>query len=706
VGLPYKQIEFTRQYDYYGDYPNDTSNEMAWENVNGSPSTLYTPTIAPRGLPIGPGFFVHIDYTSVSVGDPNNTRWIDPADPNVTYVWSLTYPCPEINPAYTPDQKARRDTDIRPIIESGYSRPAFIPLPEQTIKVDFADDAVLREKLKSSNNRTAMNTADMMAAVEQAAPTEITVTLYDKIYRSRGLVDDYISMQCAFPRHLVETGSLVMKGDDPLAPAALLCHDEVVPITIEVGHMIWSGRIKVAKDRFGWKNEADTVVCDLEGDRAWLMKIMAWPNFMLPIQVQFPPRGVAIGTAISVIKWLVSTQSFRLQSGINDLINNLGSLNLDWQTWLGTALMQDPNGPDGVFDLSDVMRVLRTPIYVAQGPINFLFDTSPFISINWRMDKLYELIDQVVKDNGLVVEVNLWRPGDPQPDIEMAFPLTVPTIVVDVKDRMGIVGPTDTFLDGILRTLIDLSDSVFGEALDPFINPNGEIAPEGFDIAPLFGLHWVKPWALFNADHPQSGCWGEVAHHHPLAWRTIIGGKSPKWMNDLMNATWSWLLDSLMIIIGLTGVSSNLLDGLFNDILLAFMLADNMKRRVKLGPYGYPEWFAPTGAAPYNIDGIFAMKREQWATRGYVSGIVSFDNGYPYEVGRDLFPGSLATIIRRNKAYTDFVENIVVTDSREECKVEVQIGDGQAEEPTSVKTYRNIVKFQEALNILTLATGT
>jgi hypothetical protein len=137
---------------------------------------------------------------------------------------------------------------------------------------------------------------------------------------------------------------------------------------------------------------------------------------------------------------------------------------------------------------------------------------------------------------------------------------------------------------------------------------------------------------------------------------------------------------------------------------LAFALADNIKRRIKLGPYGYPEWFAPTGHAPYNIDGVFEIKRQQWLTRGYVSGIVYFDNGYPYEVGRDLFPGSLATIIRRNKAYTDFVENIAVSDNRKECKVECQIGDGQAEEPTSVKIYRNVVKFQEAINALQMST--
>jgi len=570
-------------------------------------------------------------------------------------------------------------------------------------RVEIADLETLKRKLQG-DARVAVSAADMMAAVEMAAPTDILVTIYDKFYRPRGEVNDYIQLNAAFPRFLVETGSLTLKGDDPLADWALRCHDEVVPITIEIGNLLWSGRIKVAKDRFGFPNEPDTVVAELEGDRAWLMKILAWPNFLLPIQVQFPPRGYAIGTAIQVCKWLISTQTFRLQSGIWDLVNNLASLNLDWRSWLGTFLMRDIVGPDGKFDITDVMRMLRTPIYVMQRPLDFLTDTSPVVSVTWRMDKLYELIDQIVQDNGLVVDVKLWRPGDPQPEDGMLFPLTVPTIVVDVKDRMGFVGPTGTFLDGILRTLVDLQDTVFGEITKPFLNPQGLPQPEGFNIAPVLGLHWTEPWALFNCDHPLSGCWGEIAHHHPLAYRTVIGGKSPAWMNNLMNAMWSWLLDMLMIVVGFSGIPSNLLDGLLNDVLFAFALSDNMDRRIKAGPYAYPESFHPTNHTAYSFDGIIAMKRAQWETRGYVSGQVHFNNGYPYEVGRDLFPGGMASIIRRGKVYTDFVENIVITDNQNETKVETQIGDGKAEEPAVVKTYRNIVRFTELINALTLST--
>jgi hypothetical protein len=576
-------------------------------------------------------------------------------------------------------------------------------------RVDLDSDTLesLKEKLKG-DVYTSVNAARMLAELDQAAvnDTRVIVTVYDKFYTPLGECSDYLSVACTFPRNKVETGKLELKRSDPFADVALTCHENTVPITIEIGRLLWSGRVKIAHDNFNNDQKGDYVECELEGDFAWLMKILAWPNFLLPLQVQFPPRGVAIGPAISVLKFLVGTQTFRLQSGLWDIFNQLLSLELDWRAWFGTALMQDPDGPDGKFDLSDVMRMLRTPIYVV--PTNPLIDTSPFISINWRMDKLGTLFEQTCKDNGLVIEVKLWRPGDPQPGNDpmlRLFPLTVPTIVVDIKDRMGIVGPTGTFIDGILRVLVDLQGSLFGDLFAPFLNPNGEYAPDGWNIAPSIGVNFMAPWTIFNADHPKGGVKGRMSHHYPESWRVIVGGKSPKWMNDLINATLAWILDMIMIVIGITGVPSNLFDGLFNDVLLAFQLADNFPRRLNMGPYGYPEVFVPTGHAPYTIDAIFALKREMWNTRGYISGQVTFRNGEPYEVGRDVFPGGLATIIRNNKIYTDYIENIVIQDTREaRADVFVQIGDGQQQEAPVVKLQRKLTGYLEAINILTLAT--
>jgi hypothetical protein len=561
-------------------------------------------------------------------------------------------------------------------------------------------EALLRAALVASDERTAMGIARTVAELEQAAPTEISVRMGDKFYRNWSECGDYIELEVNWPKNKVNTGTLQLKADDPLAALALTCHQTTVPVVIQAGYLRWSGRVDVAHDKFG-EETPDVVECELLGDYAWLTRIIAWSNFLTPIIFQFPNRGTAMGGAVTVVKYIVATQTFRLQSGMWDLVNNLANLNLDWRTWFGTVLMQDL-GDDGVPGVDDVMRMLRTPIYVI--PTNPFLDTSPFVAVTWRFQKLSELIEQIVEDNGLVVEVNLWLPGDPQPPGVGAFPLTTATITVDVKDRQGVVGPTGTFLDGILRVLVDLQSSLFGQLLAPLLNPARLGAPLGINIAPAIGVSFVQPWCLFNADDPDSGLKGELVHHHPLAWRMLAGGRSPKWLNDLINATISWLLDMVMILIGITGIPSDLLSGIFNDAFFAFQLIDLYDRRVELGPFGFPEAFTPTNHGTYQLSMVFVIMRMIWDTRGYVSGKVVFDQNFPYTVGRDLFPGALATIIRRGQAYTDYVENVTLKDNRQvRCKITAEIGDNKDEQAPAAKMQRRIVGYQEAFNNLFLS---
>jgi len=160
----------------------------------------------------------------------------------------------------------------------------------------------------------------------------------------------------------------------------------------------------------------------------------------------------------------------------------------------------------------------------------------------------------------------------------------------------------------------------------------------------------------------------------------------------------------LMIVVGFTGVPGSIFDGMFNDIFLAFQLTENFGRRVKLGPYGFPEKFWPTGSGSYTLDAFFAQKAAMWDSRGWVSGQLEFENGYPYELGRDIFPGALATYVRRGKMFVDFVENAVLTDDRNKrAKLTIQIGDGKSEEAPVTKIQRKLVHAVEAVNILTMS---
>jgi hypothetical protein len=177
-------------------------------------------------------------------------------------------------------------------------------------------------------------------------------------------------------------------------------------------------------------------------------------------------------------------------------------------------------------------------------------------------------------------------------------------------------------------------------------------------------------------------------------------------MNDLINAALSWLIDSITIVIGITGVPSNLLEGFLNDAFLAFQLIEMFDRRVAMGPYATRiEKFNPTGAAPYNIDALFTFINMAWDTRGYRAAIATWRQGEPFYVGRDVMVGGLMSIIDdEGVMLTDYVENVLLTENRKDgVKVTAQIGDGKAEEAPLAKTQRFVTGLQEAVNILTLA---
>lgn len=535
----------------------------------------------------------------------------------------------------------------------------------------------------------AASAAQMQAIYKSDLAPQSIVTLYSNMYKPAGEINDYITCDVDFPLNTIETATVVMKTTDPMCVIAMQCYQTVVPITIEIGAMRWSGRVQ--EYDYAMKNGVKTLTLQCQGDYTWFSKILVWPNFLEPIQIQYPTKSLFLGPAITCIKTCVGEQAFRIQSGIWEAVNNLLSGNLDWQAWIGTLLESDGNPVD----------MLMTPIMVV--PTDVLTDTSPWVSFNARMDKISTVVEQVLKDNGLVLSANLWLPGDPQPE-GLIIPLTLPTIVVDCKDRSGRTGPTGTLLDGLILDAVDIQHGVLGDTLTPFLNPTNEYAPEGVNLAPILGVNFVPPWALFT-DHPRGGLteW-HLYGHHPLSHTVIGGGKSPKWINDLINATLEWLIDSLSIAIGITGIPSDLFDGTFDDVVLAFQLIENFTRRVKLGPYGWPEFFVQTGASAYTLDEWFALTGAMWDTRGYHSVTFSFDNGFPYTVGKDLFVGGLASFVVDGMMYTEYLSKVTFRDDRKtRSKIQCVLGDGKSHDNPVTRIVRSLTKFQEAAQIITLS---
>jgi hypothetical protein len=367
--------------------------------------------------------------------------------------------------------------------------------------------------LKSADSHS-VETTTLFARRQAAEPTELVVKVYDKFWNCIGECADYIELSASQPRNGVPVLNLTIKGDDQLVPLIRKCRYEVVGITVELGSVRWAFTVDTCS--YTLDNGQRTLKVKGLGLYDYLSYLQVWPNYWAPIAAQLPSRAVYLGPICSVIESIIAENAWRLQIGLWELVNNAVSLNLDWRAWFGTVLESRGN----IFDM------LTTPIYVIRH--NFLLDSSPFVAHTFRMESAAAAIDKVLKGYGVTVEVNLWLPGDAQPDAYSR--LAVPTYVVKVSDRSNVTGPTGTILDSVIKQVVNLGGSVLGGVLQPFLNAEGKYAPDGVYIAPAIGVDYVQPWAVL-IDHPRGPMESfEITDHHPQGWQIIVGGKSPKWV--------------------------------------------------------------------------------------------------------------------------------------------------------------------------------
>lgn len=555
----------------------------------------------------------------------------------------------------------------------------------------------LLESLQSGDPMLAIQAALAATKAELNPSPVASLSAYDQFYNciDADCSGRYLELKLQDPRLTLPAGSLTLDGGDWLADVVIDCDTVVVPVIYNKGPYRWSGRVDVAHDKS--QGGVQTVQCELVGDRTWLDRICAWPNPFAPISIQEPGEWYAAGPGLTVIATLIMEQAFRLQAHLWELVNDITSLDLNFAGWLKNLLYGQEN-----IRPADLLQALRTPICVV--PINPLKDESAYIEINGRMDTVWKLIQQQLQDNGFDVDATMWIPGDPQPE-GLSHPLTVATCVVTLTDRSGFTGPWGPF-EGLAIDLAQLKGSLLGQALSPLTSAkteNAYLTPDlGEYAAPGIGVNFTPPTVYFNLDVIESGDIDfSIDHHAPLAYQVVVGGQSPQWINDLINATLEWAIDSITIALGVTGIPNSMLDGLFDNVLFAFSTAENYNAKLTGGPYLFPEKFFPSNEGGLSIDTIFSEISGLWNVRGYPSGQISFIDNQPFAVGREIFRGMLVFYIRRGKLYIDYVENIGIEDSRTvRNRVTLQIGDGKSEESGATKAQRKLVGLETYMNIL------
>ncbi|QRZ05885.1 Gp37-like protein [Mycolicibacterium austroafricanum] len=552
----------------------------------------------------------------------------------------------------------------------------------------------------------AAEAAKNIADAFSSSNTDVKVTVCDAFWNEIGPAGNYIEVSGTIPRNAAPQATLKLPENHWLDPYLSQCENTMVGVIIETDGISEAFYVKRHREKLDEDGKV-TLTSELVGIWDILNYLPIWPSWYLPIATQPFSHAIYFSPLCSVIEAMAAQQSFRIQSGLNEFLNNALSLNPDVRTYIGTMLQAIKNDPQ-------TGSVLKTPLYVVRTGV--LTDSSPLFCRTVRMETVGQVIADITKAYGVDVRVYLWRPGMEQPD--KYANLTHPTYVMTVKDRSQIEGPTKTALDSALRFLVDTQGSLLGKTLDPLLNPDGEYAPEGVYIAPALGLVFVPPYAQLEtpdtivADgeviRSKSALMTyEIVRSTPLGWQHIIGGKSPKWLNDLMNAFYSFVIDAAQIILGFTGVPSNLLDGFLNDAFFAFQLIQHYSRRDDVGPY-HPaiEVFTPTNSSPYNIEALFQLIQVLWDSRGYTTAVATFrgQNG-PFKLGRDIFPGALMSLVyaSRTKVFTDHIELVSFKSARGVRELTVQIGDGKPIQHPIVELKRNVSEVIAAVNVATLA---
>lgn len=564
-----------------------------------------------------------------------------------------------------------------------------------------------KRDLDSGDRYREAEAAEKLAQAFSSDDTDYTIIVCDKFWNEVDKVGDYIEVSGTIPRNQAPQATLTLKSDHHLVPMFRTCEQTMVGVIIETGGISEAFYVKRHFENLDEKG-VWTHVIELVGIYDILNYLVIWPSWFLPIQSQPFSHAVYAAPLCTAIEAAAAEQSLRIQSGMWEFVNNALSLNPDVRAWFGTILQ-------GLKRDGKPSTILKTPLYVLRTGI--LRDSSPLYVKTVRMTTVGQMITEITPAYGVDVRVYLWRPGDPQPD--RWANLEVPTYVMTVKDRSQIEGPTKSILDSVLRTIVDVQGSILGNALAPLLNSEGKYAPEGVYIAPAIGIDFVMPYAvLVTPDNivtpdgdvvrersPLMSC--KICHNTPLGWQHIIGGKSPKWLNDLINAFFKYIIDAVMIVIGFTGVPSNILDGFLNDSFLAFQLIQHYSRRNDVGPY-HPaiEVFTATNSAPYNIEALFQFIAVLWNSRGYTTAIATFrgQNG-PYKMGRDIFPGALMSLVyaSRTKIFTDYIELVSFKSNRTTRELTVQMGDGKPLEHFSAQIRRNWSEAMAAINVVTLA---
>ena len=507
--------------------------------------------------------------------------------------------------------------------------------------------------------------------------------VYDNRYTQVGVVADYLECTVDFNRNKPSGATILLPQDHPLGPDFLRCDTTVIPMVTHVEGKRWSGRVDECH-RVRDENGVISWEIQLISDWAFYQRLLAWPSPLAPLAIQFPRNFIMVGPAITCIKTTLLLNLMRLQIPLWDLqplvdilsavasVGGIGSVG-KWRD-------MDTDAPNNPWDIGNWVKGIAqaASFPVAVVGVNPFQDTSRWTAFSARMTPMDQLFDQVLKDEGLLMTAQVYFPGEKVPG---GLVITRPTIVLDVVDKTGVTGPTGTFLDGLVYGVAKFLDDGYTQVVEAVNrNPSAKYNIKGF-----FGIDEKDPWVTIDDDNPQV-VKSKLSSYHPVARDVIVGGRSPAWLNKGVNLLIEAAISAALSLAGISGIAPTILEGILDDVFLAFIRYRHATRAYTLGEYALPEYFAPGGEVALSLSGLQTAISAIWDTRGYRAYEVTIKDAFPYKFGRHFDVGDPMRFLVEGDYYTQYLEAATVTDNRDErMGVTLKVGDPRANEsPLSV----------------------
>lgn len=157
-------------------------------------------------------------------------------------------------------------------------------------------------------------------------------------------------------------------------------------------------------------------------------------------------------------------------------------------------------------------------------------------------------------------------------------------------------------------------------------------------------------------------------------------------------------------MLGASGIAPDILNGVFDDTVLAFEPFPDIARQRQLGKFARPEKLIAAGSQAFTPSTLVAGAQGLFDTRGFRAIELTITDQRQYVYGRDYGIYTPVSVIKRGRLYTDYVTKAVGKDDRTtRASLVASVGDGKGQEQPMVRAMRFIDGTQKALNAAMLA---